>query len=68
MKSRQGRVSVEEKRNGNDLDHDGRQSIDKLRIPIQYCGHILGCLLINDAVIAKGFVLWTGFVQTLPIG
>ena len=34
----------------------------------QYCGHILGCLLINDAVIAKGFVLWTGFVQTLPIG
>ena len=33
----------------------------------QYCGHILGCLLINDAVIAKGFVLWTGFVQTLPI-
>ena len=35
---------------------------------VQYCGHILGCLLINDAVIAKGFVLWTGFVQTLPIG
>ena len=34
----------------------------------QYCGHILGCLLINDTVIAKGFVLWTGFVQTLPIG
>ena len=44
--------------------------IDKViyRYQQQYCGHILGCLLINDAVIAKGFVLWTGFVQTLPIG
>ena len=43
--------------------------VDKLLgYDYQYCGHILGCLLINDAVIAKGFVLWTGFVQTLPIG
>lgn len=31
----------------------------KGRSPEQYCGQNLGCLFGNDAIVAKGFVVWT---------
>jgi hypothetical protein len=40
----------------------GEQSI------IQYCGQNLGCLIGNDAIVTKHFVIRAGFFQTLPVG
>ena len=34
----------------------------------QYFRQILGGLAVNDAIVAKRFVIRAGFFQTLPIG
>ena len=34
----------------------------------QYCGQNLGCLIGNDAIVTKRFVIRAGFFQTLPVG
>jgi hypothetical protein len=42
---------------------------ERLRVHfIQYFGQNLGSLAVNDAIVAKRFVIWAGFFQTLPIG
>src|SRR6266704_4084574 len=38
------------------------------KIYFQYCGQNLGCLIGNDAIVTKRFVIWAGFFQTLPVG
>ncbi len=35
---------------------------------IQYFGHNLGCQFSNSAIVTKRFVIWTGFIQALPVG
>ena len=34
----------------------------------QYFGQNLGCLIGNDAIVTKCFVIRAGFLQTLPVG
>ena len=34
----------------------------------QYCGQNLGCLIGNNAIVTKRFVIRAGFFQTLPVG
>jgi hypothetical protein len=34
----------------------------------QYFGQDLGCLIGNDAIVTKCFVIRAGFLQTLPVG
>ena len=34
----------------------------------QYCGQNLGCLIGNDAIVTKRFVIRAGFFHTLPVG
>jgi hypothetical protein len=34
----------------------------------QYFGQNLGCLISNDAIVTKRFVIRAGFFQTLPVG
>ena len=42
--------------------------IDEETFPHQYCGQNLGCLIGNDAIVTKRFVIRAGFFHTLPVG
>jgi hypothetical protein len=39
-----------------------------LRSLKQYFGQNLGCLIGNDPIVTKCFVIRAGFLQTLPVG
>jgi hypothetical protein len=41
---------------------------DELLSNAQYFGQDLGCLIGNDAIVTKCFVIRAGFLQTLPVG